>query len=85
MIYERYIREESFDLPVKMNLIDFENSGLNYWLSCMIIDEDAMCRMVGEKEGFYISESGKSCLDEILGALAVFNAEGRSIGKTIHM
>ena len=59
-IYERY-KEGFKDLPVKMNPIDFENSEPNYWLSCMIIDKDAMCKQVrGEQEALYISEKGKS-------------------------
>lgn len=84
-IYERY-RDGLKDLPVKMNPIDFENSDPNYWLSCMIIDDDAMCQTVrGEKEALFISEPEKSCPTEILEALTVFNAEGRPIWKPMHM
>ena len=84
-IYERY-KEGLKDLPVKMNPFDTEKSIPNYWLSCMIIDEDAMCQTVrGEKEALYISKSGKSCPTEILEAFAAFNAEGRPIWKPMHM
>ena len=84
-IYERY-KEGLKDLPVKMNPFDVEKSIPNYWLSCMIIDEDAMCQTVrGEKEALYISEPGKSCPTEILDAIAAFNAEGRPIWKPMHM
>lgn len=84
-IYERY-RDGMKDLPIKMNPIDFENSDPNYWLSCLIIDHEAMCQTVrGEKEVLYISELGKSCPTEILEALAAFNAEGRPIWKPMHM
>ena len=84
-IYERY-KEGLKDLPVKMNPFDAEKSIPNYWLSCMIIDEDAMCQTVrGEKEALYISESNKSCPTEILEAIAAFNAEGRPIWKPMHM
>lgn len=84
-IYERY-KEGLKDLPVQMNPIDFENSEPNYWLSCLIIDEDAMCQTVrGEKEALYVSEPGKSCPTEILEAIAAFNAEGRPIWKPMHM
>jgi len=84
-IYERY-REGLRDLPVSMNPIDFENSEPNYWLSCLIIDEVAMCPTVsGEREALYVSEPGKSCPTEILQALAAFNAEGRPIWKPMHM
>lgn len=84
-IYERY--EKGFkDLPVKMNPIDFKNSEPNYWLSCMIIDKEAMCKQVrGEQDVCYISEKGKSCPTEILENLAKYNAEGRPIWKPMHM
>jgi dTDP-4-amino-4,6-dideoxygalactose transaminase len=84
-IFERY-KEGLKDLPVSMNPFDAENSVPNYWLSCLIIDKDAMCKQVrGEKEALYISEPGKSCPTEILEALTAFNAEGRPIWKPMHM
>ena len=84
-IWERY-RDGLADLPVSMNSIDFENSAPNYWLSCLIIDEDAMCRTVrGEQDALYVSSPGKSCPTEILEALAAFNAEGRPVWKPMHM
>ena len=84
-IYERY-KEGLKDLPVQMNPIDFENSEPNYWLSCLIIEPEAMCQTVrGEKEALYVSEPGKSCPTEILEAIAAFNAEGRPIWKPMHM
>mgnify|MGYP001099761991 FL=1 len=84
-IYERY-REGFKDLPVRMNPFDAENSEPNYWLSCLVIDPEAMCRQVrGEQESLYIPESGKSCPMEILEALAKYNAEGRPIWKPMHM
>ena len=84
-IYERY-KEGLDDLPVSMNPFDAENSEPNYWLSCLLIDEDAVCLTVrGEKDALYIPEPGKSCPTEILEALAAFNAEGRPIWKPMHM
>lgn len=84
-IYERY-KEGLKNLPVSMNPMDLENSNPNYWLSCMIIDRDAMCKQIrGEQEALYLSESGKSCPTEILDALTAFNAEGRPIWKPMHM
>ena len=84
-IYERY-KEGLKDLPVKMNPFDEKNSEPNFWLSCMIIDQEAMCRQVrGENEALYISEPGKSCPTEILETLARYNAEGRPIWKPMHM
>lgn len=84
-IYMRY-KEGFKGLPIKMNPYDEENSVPNFWLSCLIIDEDAMCRQVRSgDEALYISESGKSCPEEILNALAKYNAEGRPIWKPMHM
>ena len=84
-IYERY-RDGLKDLPVKMNPFDRENSEPNYWLSCLLIEPEAMCPQVrGEKKSLYISEPGKSCPTEILEAMAAFNAEGRPIWKPMHM
>lgn len=84
-IYERY-RDGFKGIPVSMNPIDFENSEPNYWLSCMILDKDAMCRQVrGEQDALYVPEHGKSCPTEILDAIASINAEGRPIWKPMHM
>ena len=84
-IYERY-QKGLRDLPIKMNPWDEKNSSPNFWLSCILIDKDAMCEQVrGEKEALYISEPGKSCPTEILEALASFNAEGRPIWKPMHL
>ena len=83
-IYERY-RDGLKDLPVSMNPIP-EECEPNYWLSCLLIDKDAMCQQVrGEKEALYIQEHGKSCPTEILEAIASLNAEGRPIWKPMHM
>ena len=85
VIYERY-REGFRDLPVMMNPYDEENSEPNFWLSCMLINPEAMCRQVrGEQEALYLSEPGKSCPTEILETLAQYNAEGRPIWKPMHM
>lgn len=84
-IYMRY-KEGFKDLPVQMNPYDETVAEPNFWLSCMIIDRDAMCRQVrGETEALYISEPGKSCPTEILEKLAALNAEGRPVWKPMHM
>ena len=83
-IYYRY-KEGLEDFPVSMNPIPKECEP-NYWLSCLIIDKDAMCQQVrGEKEALYIPEHGKSCPTEILEAISSINAEGRPIWKPMHM
>ena len=84
-IYERY-RDGFKDLPVSMNPYDARNSVPNFWLSCLLIDREAMCRQVrSECEALYTPETGKSCPTEILETLARFNAEGRPIWKPMHM
>lgn len=84
-IYERY-KAGLADLPVRMNPFDADRSRPNFWLSCMIIDEDAMAPQVrGEQDYLYQSVSGKSSPQEILDAIAAFNAEGRPIWKPMHM
>ena len=58
----------------------------NFWLSCLLIDREAMCRQVrSDSEACYISERGKTCPTEILETLAKYNAEGRPIWKPMHM
>ena len=83
-IYERY-KEGFKGLPISMNPFDEKNSEPNYWLSCAIIDESAMCKQVrSDSEALYISEQGKTCPTEILEHLAEINAEGRPIWKPMH-
>lgn len=84
-IYERY--KEGFKaLPVKMNPFDEKKTKPNFWLSCMIIDEEAMCKQErGELTVSYETETGKSCPTEILEKIAEINAEGRPIWKPMHM
>ena len=84
-IYMRY-KEGFKGLPVTMNPYDEANSEPNFWLSCLLIDEEAMCKQVrGEQDALYVSEAGKSCPTEILETLAKYNAEGRPIWKPMHM
>jgi dTDP-4-amino-4,6-dideoxygalactose transaminase len=83
-IYYRY-KEGFKDLPVEMNPFDASNSEPNYWLSCITINPEAMCRQVrGEQEVLYIPESGKSCPTEIFETLMSYNAEARPIWKPMH-
>lgn len=84
-IYERY-KAGFKDLPVTMNPYDADIMEPNFWLSCLLIDEDAMCRQVrGDQDTCYVSEPGKSCPSEILEKLAQYNAEGRPIWKPMHL
>ena len=84
-IYERY-KDGLKGLPVKMNPYDAENSEPNFWLSCLIIDEDAMCPQVrDDQKAVYVHEKGKSCPTEILETMAKHNIEGRPIWKPMHL
>ena len=84
-IYEKY-REGFKGLPLKMNPYIEDIMTPNFWLSCLLIDDDAMCRQVrSDDEAIYIREHGKTCPTEILEALADCNAEGRPIWKPMHM
>lgn len=83
-IYERYA-EGLKDLPVHMNPIPGDCAA-NYWLSCLTVDEAAMCQQIlGDRDVQYRPEHGKSCPTEILNALAAINAEGRPIWKPMHL
>ncbi|MBR7095500.1 MAG: aminotransferase class I/II-fold pyridoxal phosphate-dependent enzyme [Clostridia bacterium] len=83
-IYERY-RRGFASLPVSMNPYDEATMVPNFWLSCLLIDGDAMCRQVrSDSEALYVTERGKSCPTEILEALAAIGAEGRPIWKPMH-
>ena len=83
-VYERYC-EGLRDLPVTMNPI-VDGTEPNYWLSALIIDEDAMCAQLrDDSRALYYPKAGKSCPTEILEVLAKYNAEGRPIWKPMHM
>ena len=83
-IYERY-KEGLKDLPIKMNpYLDYTCP--NNWLSCLIIDEDAMCKHNRtDHEYSYEHEKGKSCPDELKDVLDKYNVETRPIWKPMHM
>ncbi len=84
-IYEKY-KEGLKDLPLTMNPFDAENSEPNFWLSCILINPEAMCKQVrSEREALYISEFGKSCPTEILETLIKYNIQARPIWKPMHM
>ena len=83
-IYDRY--QEGFkDIPVSMNPIP-GNVHSNYWLSCMIIDKEAMTKQTrGDLEATFVKEAGMTCPTEVLELLLKYNAEGRPIWKPMHM
>lgn len=68
-IYEKY--QEGFkDLPVQMNPYDTKNCEPNYWLSCLLLEKQAL---------------EKTNPIKILEKLEEYNAEGRPIWKPMHM
>ena len=84
-IYQLY-KEGLKDLPVKLNPFNPDIVDPNYWLSALIIDEEAMCKQVrSDNDVLYIPEHGKSCPTEILNVITSINAEGRPIWKPMHM
>ena len=83
-IYERYKKAFS-DIPVTMNPYDEKRSSPNFWLSCILIDKDAMCEQTRTATtASYVPSKGKSCPTEILETIASYNAEGRPIWKPMH-
>lgn len=84
-IYMRY-KEGFKDLPVTMNLYDGQNSQPNFWLSCLLLQEEAMCPQVrSDTQALYTLQTGRSCPTEILETLARYNAEGRPLWKPMHL
>lgn len=84
-IYMRY-EEALKDCGMQMNPYDGENCEPNFWLSCMLIDENYMSGMLrSDCEYFYNSSHGKSSPMEIYDALAAFHIESRPIWKPMHL
>lgn len=84
-IYMRY-KEGFKDLPVTMNPYDGQNSQPNFWLSCLLLQEEAMCPQVrSDTQALYTLQTGRSCPTEILETLARYNAEGRPLWKPMHL
>lgn len=84
-IYERY-KEGFKGLPITMNPYDGDTMEPNFWISCILIDENAMCEQVrGDTKSHYAAEPGKSCPDEIFDTLEKYNAQARPIWKPMHM
>ena len=84
-IYMRY-KEGFKDLPVTMNPYDGQNSQPNFWLSCLLLQEEAMCPQVrSDTQALYTPQPGRSCPTEILETLARYNAEGRPLWKPMHL
>lgn len=93
-VYMRY-REGFKDLPVTMNPYMERDMEPNFWLSCLLIDEAAMCpvdrcKIFDYDNGMephvtYVHAAGKTCPDEIREFLAQYNVESRPIWKPMHL
>ena len=84
-IYMRY-KEAFKDLPVTMNPFLDDIMEPNYWLSCLLINKEAMCEQSRSAlKASYKKVTGKTCPTEILEKLDAHNAEGRPIWKPMHM
>ncbi len=83
-IYEAY-KKGFKDLPVQMNPYPADITEPNFWLSCIIINEEAMCEQNRtDCIASYKKAQGKSCPTEILEKLMEENIEGRPIWKPMH-
>ena len=84
-IYERY-KEGLKDLPVTMNPYTEGQMEPNFWLSCMLIDQNAMCQQIrSDKKAMYVMEPKKTCPSEIYDQLLKHNAQSRPIWKPMHL
>lgn len=84
-IYDRY-KEGFRGLPVRMNPYDEAKVKPNFWLSCLLIDREAMGEHVRSgRNALYRKEQGRTTPTEILETLEAYNAEGRPIWKPMHM
>ena len=83
-VYDRYTAGLS-DLPMCMNP-HTKDCVPNYWLSCILVDRDAMCEQNRTDYTVdYVSEAGKTCPTEIYEKLKERNIESRPIWKPLHM
>lgn len=84
-IYERY-KEGFKGLPVSMNPYIEDVTEPSYWLSCILIDEEAMCEQTRtDTTATYVKSEGKTCPTEILEKLEAYNAESRPLWKPMHL
>ncbi|MCI9357578.1 MAG: aminotransferase DegT [Lachnospiraceae bacterium] len=83
-IYRRYERALE-GLGIQMNPYDDRNCEPNFWLSCILLDENYMCEMLrSDTEYQYRGGHGRTCPMEIYDALAAFHIESRPICKPLH-
>ena len=84
-VFETY-RQGLEGLPLRMNPWERDKAVPNHWLSCVLIDREAMCEQHRtDYEAAYHKEPGKTCPTEVLKAISSLNAEGRPIWKPMHL
>lgn len=84
-IYERY-QSGLNGLPIRLNPYEASRSKPNFWLSCVLIDSEAMCIQTrADRDSSYITEEGHSCPEEIMEVLRQFHVESRPIWKPMHL
>ena len=84
-IYDQYA-DRLEPLGVELNPYNAEISEPNYWLSCMRLSENSLCRMTRSDQSYtYENVHGRTCPMEILEALKAFFAEGRPVWKPMHL
>lgn len=84
-IYNKYV-EGLKDLPLTFNPYVKGDMVPNFWLTCLLVDKEYMCKQVRtDNNATYIKEKGKSCPIEIMEAINAINAESRPIWKPMHM
>ena len=84
-IFRRY--QAAFaDLPVTMTPYDPDTMSPNFWLSCILINEEAMCcQERSDTASSYRTEPGKTCPDAIYETLLKYNSESRPLWKPMHL
>ena len=83
-VFDRYCEGLS-GLKLRLNPHPTDSTP-NYWLSCILIDKDAMCAQSrSDTTAVYTSETGKTCPTEIYEKLMALNIESRPIWKPLHM
>ncbi len=84
-IFERY-KAGFKGLPIEMNPFDENSIEPNFWLSCILINDDVMCKSErDDNKAYYTSEQGKTCPDEIMEILESYNVQSRPIWKPMHV
>lgn len=84
-IYRLYSKRLGL-LGMELNPYDVGKSKPNYWLSCMRIEPNSLCKEVRSDQAYiYENVHGRTCPTEVLDALEAFHAQGRPVWKPMHL